>query len=166
MKKSFVHNFLILALALIMALAVMGCKSTQEAPSPADVRISLSVVCNDILQNAPDKTADKIELVPEDGIVYESGSVTFTPGESAFDVLLRETKAKGIHMEFQDSNMYNTVYIEGIANIYEGDFGEMSGWTYLVNGQSPQYGASQHILQDGDKVEFVYLCDMMSMMSE
>ena len=36
-----------------------------------------------------------------------------------FNVLQREMRKAGIHMEFEDTPMYNSAYIEGINNLYE-----------------------------------------------
>ena len=47
----------------------------------------------------------------------------------------------------------------GIANIYEHDCGDNSGWIYMVNGSSPGYGCSNYKLKEGDKVEWIYSCD-------
>ena len=65
-----------------------------------------------------------------------------------------------IHLEFEDTPIYNSVYIEGIANIYEFDCGELSGWMYKVNGWFPNYGCSRYQLKAGDKIEWVYTCDL------
>ena len=56
--------------------------------------------------------------------------------------------------------LYNTAYIEGIANLYEFDCGELSGWMYRVNGEFPNVGCSLYKLKDGDTVEWVYTCDL------
>ena len=54
--------------------------------------------------------------------------------------------------------VYNSVYIEGINNIYEFDCGELSGWLYKVNNESPGVGCSLYKLKDGDVVEWIYTC--------
>ena len=56
--------------------------------------------------------------------------------------------------------MYSSVYVEGISNIYEFDCGELSGWMYKVNGWFPNYGCSRYQLKPGDRVEWVYTCDL------
>ncbi len=50
-----------------------------------------------------------------------------------FNVLQREMKKAGIQMEFENTPMYNSAYIEGINNLYEFDVGELSGWMYKVD---------------------------------
>ena len=57
-------------------------------------------------------------------------------------------------MEFEDTPMYNSAYIEGINNLYEFDCGELSGWMYKVNGWFPNYGCSRYQLKEGDTIEW------------
>ena len=134
---------------------------------PQDVTIgttahscTISISCATILNNLDLCDPEKKELVPEDGWILEPMTVTFYEGESVFHVLQRICKQQKIHMEFEDTPMYNSAYIEGIHNLYEFDAGELSGWMYRVNGWFPNYGCSRYQLQDGDVVEWVYTCDL------
>lgn len=120
----------------------------------------LSIECSTILDNMKDLDKEKVELVPEDGIIYPRKKVEFKEGESVFDVLKRETRENKIHMEFVNTPMYNSAYIEGIHNLYEFDCGNLSGWMYKVNDWFPNYGCSRYQLKDGDIVEWVYTCDL------
>ncbi len=121
---------------------------------------SVSVRCDTILKNMDKLDPDKAELVPADGLLYENPAAVFTEGESALEVLARELKAAKIHFEYVATPAYGTAYIEGIGNLYELDCGELSGWTYRVNGEFLSYGCSEYIVQPGDAVEFLYTCDM------
>jgi hypothetical protein len=98
--------------------------------------------------------------VPEDGWILEPTEVVFYDGENVFQVLKRTCKQNGIHMEFENTPIYNSAYIEGIHNLYEFDVGELSGWMYSVNGWYPNYGCSRYALKDGDVVEWRYTCDL------
>lgn len=102
----------------------------------------------------------KAELVPGDGVIYAERTVTFYEGESVFNLLVREMKQNKIHMEFVNTPIYNSAYIEGINNLYEFDCGERSGWMYKVNDWFPNYGCSRYQLKEGDRVEWVYTCDL------
>lgn len=102
---------------------------------------------------------EKLPLVPADGVILASTAVTFSEGESVFDVLRRVCREYGIHMESTWTPLYNSAYIEGIANLYEFDVGSGSGWVYKVNGWFPNYGCSSYLLQDGDNVCWVYTCN-------
>ncbi len=134
---------------------------------PQDVTITdvaytctLSVCCDTILNNLDLLDKEKWELVPDDGVIYATQTVTFYAGESVFNVLQRAMKQAGIPMEFVNTPIYNSAYIEGINNLYEFDVGELSGWMYKVNGWFPNYGCSRYQLQADDVIEWVYTCDL------
>ena len=120
----------------------------------------LSIDCKSILNNMDKCKENKRELVPEDGWILEPTEVVFFEGESVFQVLKRTCKQQKIHMEFQDTPIYNSAYVEGIHNLYEFDVGNLSGWMYSVNGWYPNYGCSRYALKDGDVVEWRYTCDL------
>ena len=128
--------------------------------SDKQLTCTLSVRCDTILKNIAWLDAEKVELVPKDGIIYAEQTVTFYEGESVFNLLVREMKRNKIHMEFENTPIYNSAYIEGIGNLYEFDCGELSGWMYKVNDWFPNYGCSRYQLKAGDKVEWVYTCDL------
>ena len=121
---------------------------------------TISISCATILDNMDWLDPEKVALVPEDGVIFPATTVTFYEGESVFNVLQREMRKAGIHMEFEDTPMYNSAYIEGINNLYEFDCGELSGWMYKVNGWFPNYGCSRYQLKEGDTIEWVYTCDL------
>lgn len=143
-------------------------KVSEELPSGAGVvpgvpeevlHATLSVTCTVLVGNTaldPEKAA----LVPADGVIFPAASVEFYSGESVFNLLSREMRKNGIHMEFKSSAAYRTAYVEGIGNLYEFDAGELSGWMYRVNGSFPNKGCSSYLLSDGDTVEWVYTCDL------
>ena len=120
---------------------------------------TLSVRCDTLVNNSKlDK--EKVELVPADGVIFETTTVTFYEGESVFNVLQREMKRNKIHMAFRNTPIYNSAYIESINNLYEFDGGDLSGWMYKVNGWFPNYGCSRYQLKPGDVIEWVYTCDL------
>ncbi len=121
---------------------------------------TVSISCASILQHLDQLDADKQELIPEDGVILMPTTVTFHEGESAFDILKNTCQAQGIHMEFNNTPVYNSAYIEGIQNIYEFDCGELSGWMYKVNDWFPNYGCSRYQVQAGDVVAWLYTCEL------
>lgn len=128
--------------------------------SDRELTCTLSVRCDTILDNMDWLDREKWELVPADGVIFPAAPVTFHEGESVFNLLQREMKKAGIQMEFANTPMYNSAYIEGVNNLYEFDCGELSGWMYRVNGWFPNYGCSRYQLHEGDVVEWVYTCDL------
>ena len=134
---------------------------TDEDPTPpAEPTCTLSISCATILANMADLDPDKTALVPADGWILAPTTVTFSEGESVFDVLRRVCRERAIHMEYTDTPAYGSAYLEGIGNLYELDCGPLSGWMYSVNGWFPNYGCSRYTLRDGDVVRWVYTCDL------
>ncbi len=124
------------------------------------LKCTLSVTCDTVLDNLDKLNQEKKDIIPEDGIIFKEQEVVFYEGETVFNVLLREMKKNKIHMEFTMTPIYNSNYIEGIGNLYELDCGELSGWVYKVNGWSPNYGSSRYKLNDGDNIQWQYTCDL------
>ncbi len=121
---------------------------------------TISISCATILKNMDLLDAGKQDLVPADGWILAPTKVSFSEGESVFDVLRRTCKGQKIHMEFEDTPLYDSAYIEGIGNLYEFDCGALSGWEYAVNDWFPNYGCSRYGLKDGDVIQWLYTCDL------
>ena len=131
-----------------------------ETPTESAVpTCTVCISCTTILEDIDRLDAEKTDLVPADGVLLAPATVEFTEGESVFDVLKRVCRENKIHMEFSETPVYQSAYIEGIGNLYEFDCGEGSGWMYRVNGEFPNVGCSRYALADGDTVEWVYTCD-------
>lgn len=121
---------------------------------------TLEIRCDTLLDKLDKLNAGKSALVPEDGTLLAKTTVSFEPGESVFDVFRRCLREQNIHFEYVDARAYDSVYIEGIGNLYEYDCGEQSGWLYFVNGISPGLGCSGYSVSDGDEIVFAYTCDL------
>ncbi len=121
---------------------------------------SLYVRCDTVLNNIQNLNESKISIVPDDGIIFEGENIPIYDGESVFNVLVREMKKNKIHLEFTKTPGYDSAYIEGIGNLYEFDCGELSGWMYRVNGQTPGCGCSSYTVKSGDVIEFLYSCNL------
>lgn len=121
---------------------------------------TLSIRCDTILNNMHLFNEDKLGVLPADGVILDISTVTFSEGESVFDVLKRVTRERRIHMEFKFTPVFNSAYIQGIHNLYEFDCGDLSGWMYKVNDWFPNYGCSRYQLKQGDVIEWVYTCDL------
>lgn len=136
--------------------------SPDEPEPPVENTVptcTVSISCAAILENLDRLNAEKADLIPADGVLLAPTAVEFTEGESVFDVLKRVCRENKIHMEFSETPVYQSAYIEGIGNLYEFDCGEGSGWMYRVNDEFPNYGCSRYTLADSDTVEWVYTCD-------
>lgn len=121
---------------------------------------TLSVSCATVLNNMDMLDKSKKDIIPADGCILTPVTVSFSDGETVFDVLAREMRNRGIQLEYSYTPLYGSCYIEGIYNLYEFDCGDLSGWMYSVNGVFPNYGCSGYVLKDGDVIQFAYTCDL------
>ena len=153
----------ILIMALTLALFGCGGRSTANVPDTngdGKLTCTLEIRCDVLLDNMDQMTKEKAALVPENGVLLETVEVEFTDGNSVFDVFRKILREEKIHFEYVDASAYDSVYIEGIGNIYEYDCGPQSGWMYSVNGIYPGLGCSAYTLADGDVIVFHYTCDL------
>ena len=120
---------------------------------------TLVVECSTVLGHMDELDPDKQELIPSDGVLLQT-EVVIEEGDTAYDVLERAAREANMHLESSVTPGYGSVYIEGIANLYEFDCGSLSGWIYFVNGESFSHSASQQTVQAGDEVAFRYTCDL------
>lgn len=144
-------------LALLLALLLLpACQGSRTVAGSC----TLSISCQNILDNQDRLAENKRGLLPEDGWLLAPTQVAFYRGETVFDLLQRVTREKHIHLEFSKSPLYNSAYVEGIGNLYELDCGAASGWMFQVNGTFPNVGASAVELQDGDQVQWSYTLNL------
>ena len=140
-----------------------GSASQPEPPAGKELTCTISISCSTILSNMDKCEESKKEWVPDNGVILSATTVTFTEGESVYDVLQRVCRDNGIQMDASWSGKYGSVYsayVEGIANLYEFDVGSGSGWMYKVNGWFPNYGCSGYTLSQGDVICWVYTCNL------
>lgn len=161
--KRFVKAGILLLLLLALLLCGCGKKNTVDvADTNGDGKLTctLEIRCDTLLSNLDQMTDAKADLVPEDGTILAVTEIEFNGGDSVFDVFRKLLREKKIHFEYVDASAYDSVYIEGIGNLYEYDCGPQSGWMYSVNGVYPGLGCSAYTLSDGDVIVFSYTCDL------
>lgn len=134
---------------------------TTEPPTESEeATCTISISCETALRHPDQLREGLLELLPTDGVLLHPVTMTFTEGESVFDILRRATVQYGIQMEFSKAPLYGSAYIEGIGNLYERDCGSGSGWMYSVNGSFPNLGCSACTVEDGDVIRWQYTCEL------
>ena len=149
----------ILLITIFGVLAVVG-QTNNSRGGGESFTVYLSISLGVLPDNIHLLPQNLHELVPEDGYILHQTGVAAYYGDTVFDLLLRETRAAGIHMAFRNVPMFNSAYIEGINNIFEFDAGPLSGWMYRVNDWFPNFGSSDYLLSSGDIVEWIYTIDL------
>ena len=102
--------------------------------------------------------AGRAAHIPADGVLLPETSFPIASGDTVYTLLTDAARAHALHMEA--SGAAGLMYIHGIGNIYEFDFGDLSGWLYTVNGETFSVGVDQYVLKPGDKVEFHYTLEL------
>ena len=163
-KKLNKKNAVFLAIsAAVLSLAVLltSFKTAGNYYSPVSKpdsvgKASISIRCDTVLGKS------ESSHIPKDGIILDTTELEITENQTVYDLLTDAAKAYNIQVENSGVNGQNSsmAYIRGINYIYEFDFGELSGWMYKVNGQTPSVGCGEYVLSPGDRVEWLYTCDL------
>ena len=102
------------------------------------------------------------EHIPADGVILPPTAFDIEAGDTVFDILNEAAQTYGIQVENKGNagGAHGMVYISGINYIYEFDFGDLSGWVYHVNGIAPSRSCGEYVLSGGDRVEWLYTCEI------
>lgn len=130
---------------------------TITSPKPKNKTVTIAISCKTAINNGLNKKPGFSHL-PSNGIILQNMKVEFSEGDTVFNILVKVTRKKGIHMEYRGSG--SNTYIEGINNLYEFDGGSNSGWMYSVNGVYPNYGVGAYKVKSSDVIKFNYTCNL------
>lgn len=111
--------------------------------------VSMTIRCDTVIGKSD---ADHI---PADGIILDTTEFPIAEGDTVYDILTEAAKQYNIQLQTNAGS-----YIAGIGYLYEYDFGDLSGWIYHVNGDSPFVMCSDYTLKDGDRIEWLYTCEL------
>lgn len=153
-KNNFIL-FFVIALILILICILLDIKTKDEYYSNVETsksnligEVTMAIKC-DALLDITDSSH-----VPDGGIILKETNFSISKGDSVYDVLIEAARRYSIIIE--NDGTEDMAYIAGINNIYEFDFGDLSGWTFCVNGKQSTVGCSQYFLSDGDVIEWKY----------
>ena len=170
LKKRHFKNYLavlIVVCTIIAAIWLTNIQTTDDyysgaPPASGDAvgTVTISIRC-DVLGDALTHS-DKAEYLPDDGIILAETEFPITEGETVFDLLDAAARAHRIQVDSRGVQVgtKGSVYVSGIAYLYEFDFGQLSGWMYRVNGDTPSVGCGEYELHPGDRVEWIYTTNM------
>ena len=145
-------------------------KAAAATTSSNEKYCYLSIECKTVLDNLQKLDPAKTGVVPSDGIILKKTKVSFSNGESVYDVFKRVCQnnvcthkcsycKNRIQFESIISD-FGSVYIRGIHFLYEKDCGTHSGWMYRVNGVFPNKAVDEYDVRENDLIEFVYTCNL------
>ncbi|MDL2288957.1 DUF4430 domain-containing protein [Oscillospiraceae bacterium OttesenSCG-928-F05] len=105
-------------------------------------------------EEPPEEQVVTLSLEGPEGMLVENASLAYVEGMTAFDALEALCGEQGLALDVSGSG--GSVYVRGIGNIYERDYGPMSGWIYTVGGVSPSKSSGAYELSAGDHVLWRY----------
>lgn len=150
-------NFIALIIAsgaLIAFVQFTSFRTAEEyysAPAQKDNvtgTVTMTIRCDTVAERADHR------YIPESGEILEVTEFDISDGETAYDILTQAARTYSIQLDTRGSG--DMVYVAGINYLYEYDFGELSGWMFRVNGETPSVGAGAYALSDGDFIEWLY----------
>lgn len=151
MKKTALISFIIL---LIVSLCSCGGEQAKEVSG--DV-CYVTIDCHNAL-SAASLSPDKKELQPEDGIILNKAAVPVTEGMTAMDAF--EKACKDAKLQFEYGTFSSMKYVDGVNNLYSKDCGDLSGWFFFYNGESPSVGMENLKVEKDAQILIIYSCDM------
>lgn len=111
------------------------------------------------VKTAPEATLSvTVEAVHEDGrVLLEKTQVPLPEGASVLEALSVAAKEQDVPVVISGTEPDR--YVEGIGGLFAFAEGELSGWLYDVNGQSPTVGADRYKVADKDTYRFLFTTD-------
>ncbi len=155
-KRKNKRNYLFVVIAGVVAILFVCLTNFQSADEfygnqsskDSGGKVTISISCHTV--------AGKKEHIPQDGIILASSELEISQGDTVYDILLEAASKNKIHLETNGGSQ--SPYVEGIGNIYEFDFGDLSGWVFFVNGEEASVSCGEYQLNDGDRIEWHYTC--------
>lgn len=123
------------------------------------ITCSLEITCHQLVKNKESAGESIEKYIPANGEILSKVTVKIKAGATAYDLLSTVCKASEVALDAEYTPVYGTYYVRGIGHIYEKQAGKRSGWIYKINGVSPNVGASDYKLSDGDICSWCFTCD-------
>lgn len=144
------------ALLIVIIAVFTGCTITSvddyynTTEKTGNNKITVTINC--------DTAVNYDNKIRKNGTILENYTVYLEDNSTVFDALKTACKENKIQFEYQGSD--SSVYIEGIDYLYEFDCGELSGWEFSVNDDFKNVGCNNCPIKNGDKVKWLYTCDL------
>lgn len=134
--------------------AVGGEEDSETGSSPERVSCTVTISCADGLSHRDLFSEEKAKLLPTDGLLLPETETAVEVEGTVLDALNEAAREYGIAVEFTGT----PAYVEGIGGLYAGDAGEVSGWTYTVNGEEALVSCGEQTVSEGDAIVWSYVC--------
>ena len=153
----------LLAAVALGALLLIDIRSVDDYYSGEDAvkenpvgSVTLTIRCDTVVG------LEGTEHLPDDGVILAETVFAIEADDTVFDILTEAAAKYNLRVQNNGATATSSAlaYISGINDLYEYDFGDLSGWMYFVNGVAPSVGCGEYLLTDGDQIAFLYTCDL------
>ena len=151
-KNSTVEKNLLMRLGAAFAALVLAVGLAACSAAPATDGSAASGADESQEQQATISVTVEIDATAGEG-ESTTADVDLPEGATVYDALV----ATGADVNATDSDY--GMYVQGINGLAGGDFGDMSGWMFEVNGEMAEVGCSQYELKAGDVVTWTYVTE-------
>ncbi|MDO4429340.1 MAG: DUF4430 domain-containing protein [Atopobiaceae bacterium] len=146
-RRTFVARLVGGLAACALALTVVACGGTGAAGAAGGNAVSAGQE-----QQATIEVTVEIDATAGEG-EKTTAEVELPEGATAYDALV--AAADDVNASDSEYGMY----VQGINGLAGGDFGDMSGWMFEVNGEMAEVAASELELEPGDVVTWLYVTE-------
>ncbi|OQB51299.1 MAG: hypothetical protein BWX97_02307 [Firmicutes bacterium ADurb.Bin146] len=91
------------------------------------------------------------------GIILSEYAVKLEKGSKVFDITF--TACKDNELLISSRGIGAARYVEGIADLYEFDYGPASGWVFYVNSESASKSSGVYEVKEGDIIKWEYVIE-------
>ncbi|MBQ2777354.1 MAG: DUF4430 domain-containing protein [Peptococcaceae bacterium] len=105
-----------------------------------------------------DNITVKMSIRADNGYWMRNQSVTVKEGSTVYQALVKGLEKYGMEQEGAESGYVEEITYNG-RTLAEFDLGPNSGWLYTVNGELPEVGLLDCVLQNGDNILWYYTED-------
>lgn len=109
------------------------------------------------MPEVPEVYRVSLSVIGVDGAVLLETVVIESEAVSVFELLKTYCEMSGVHLDYQGSS--DMVYIKGIQQLYEFDYGPLSGWMYAVDGVFPTKSIGGYQIDNDVEVILYYTKD-------
>ncbi len=138
-----------------------GNNSQNTRPAGRVISCTIEIRCDNATARKDTVTNPGIrDAIPDDGTILEVTTYTGNEGFTVYDVLAAVTAMHNpvIPIVAQKNSM--GVYVASINNLAQMNVGPNSGWMYWVNGKAPDYTCGKYVVENGDVIKWIYVCQI------
>ena len=138
-----------------------GNNSQNTRPAGRIISCTIEIRCDNATARKDSITNQGIrDSIPDDGTILEVTTYTGNEGFTVYDVLAAVTAMHNpvIPIVAQKNSM--GVYVASINNLAQMNVGPNSGWMYWVNGKAPDYTCGKYVVENGDVIKWIYVCQI------